>query len=160
MPHTQNMHACPIPYTQTTATTMAGLKLPKNQHITLCYSTYNIPIQYGFLGFRQWRIDLLQPISIILPYLRKGTLSCTPFAYLGTKNRTGTRHIGGVQDYGFYGSSTYHGPPQDSPYLNQWEYFRFHNLNNKLPFLCTGNISTYFFNRNALVTHDSLYFLQ
>jgi hypothetical protein len=39
-----------------------------------------------------------------LPYLRKGTLSCTPFAYLGTKNRTGTRHIGGVQDYGFYGS--------------------------------------------------------
>jgi hypothetical protein len=40
-----------------------------------------------------------------LPYLRKGTLSCTPFAYLGTKNRTGTRHIGGVQDYGFYGST-------------------------------------------------------
>jgi len=41
-----------------------------------------------------------------LPYLRKGTLSCTPFAYLGTKNRTGTRHIGGVQDYGFYGSTS------------------------------------------------------
>jgi len=40
-----------------------------------------------------------------LPYLRKGTLFCTPFAYLGTKNRTGTRHIGGVQDYGFYGST-------------------------------------------------------
>jgi len=48
-----------------------------------------------------------------LPYLRKGTLSCTPFAYLGTKNRTGTRHIGGVQDYGFYGSRHTHGIKND-----------------------------------------------